>query len=251
MAVNNIWEPVLLISGLILASFCVYFCFRKIEQVCMEKKLQRLALIQQEHSSSYFDPVTDAFHRNVPESDIEHCKMIHRAFRNHTMKVQEADFYDNISNNEGTGCGNCIDVEIGVKTRVGSRESECVECYLVPAAQSSDDANNMDLSIGGTISLPVNEMALPVKSGGRRVSNTCTICLCEYGVNDKLVWSSNILCKHAFHAKCIGTWFVRKKTPFCPICRRCFFDGAELEQAGFSCSEAYKLPLSMHEFREI
>lgn len=237
---------------IVVTVICVYLCLRKIEEVCTKKEMRRLALMQQAHTNSYFDP-SEVYHRNVPESNREHFKMIHRAFRNHTMTIQETDFsmhlYDK-SDSGIIGCRTCTDIEMGVE-KGDNHEPGNVECVLAPAHLSDDKrSSNMDI-LGGTVSLPVNEMALQVKSGGRKVPNTCTICLCDYEVNDQLVWSSNILCKHSFHAKCISTWFVRKKTPFCPICRRCFFDGTELEQAGFSCAETYKLPLSMHEFREI
>jgi hypothetical protein len=63
------------------------------------------------------------------------------------------------------------------------------------------------------------------KNGSRRVPNGCAICLSGYDEGDKIVWSSNEECKHAFHDDCILIWLVKNQngTP-CPCCRCEFTD---------------------------
>jgi len=70
-------------------------------------------------------------------------------------------------------------------------------------------------------------IAIPVPgfytSEWRLVSTTCAICLCEYEVGSDVVWSSNPLCDHAFHADCIERWLLKQRgRPLCPCCRRDF-----------------------------
>jgi hypothetical protein len=47
----------------------------------------------------------------------------------------------------------------------------------------------------------------------RRVPNCCAICLSGYEVGDKVVWSSNKKCKHAFHRDCALDWFIKIRNP--------------------------------------
>ena len=60
---------------------------------------------------------------------------------------------------------------------------------------------------------------------GRLVPNCCAVCLCSYDEGDKVVWSSNKDCKHAFHVDCVVGWLVKfqPETP-CPCCRQEFTD---------------------------
>ena len=57
------------------------------------------------------------------------------------------------------------------------------------------------------------------------VSNCCAICLESYRVGDKVAWSTNVSCSHAFHRSCIVEYLITMKdgtgTP-CPICRQPF-----------------------------
>ena len=65
----------------------------------------------------------------------------------------------------------------------------------------------------------------------RLVSGMCTICLCTFDVGSDVVWSSNELCEHVFHANCVEKWLMRQREgPLCPCCRRDFIvDPYDLE----------------------
>jgi hypothetical protein len=66
---------------------------------------------------------------------------------------------------------------------------------------------------------------------GRLVPNCCAICLGSYDEGDKVVWSSNQTCQHAFHKDCVVGWLVKfqPETP-CPCCRQEFTDLEKLRQ---------------------
>lgn len=82
------------------------------------------------------------------------------------------------------------------------------------------------------------------QNGGRKIANCCAICLCEYEVGEKLVWSDNVACKHAFHDDCILDYLQNQKETPCPCCRRAFSDlpskngddGKKKANTGFSIS---------------
>lgn len=79
----------------------------------------------------------------------------------------------------------------------------------------------------------------------RLVSNTCIICLQAYQTGERITWSSNPACTHAFHTECIQAWIApprgcrdgntalhaqsaannqqqQQERPNCPCCRRLF-----------------------------
>jgi hypothetical protein len=64
------------------------------------------------------------------------------------------------------------------------------------------------------------EIYLPTPDGGqRKITNGCAICLCEYDIDDTVVWSCNKECPHAFHDECILEWLVKNQNGDCPCCR--------------------------------
>jgi hypothetical protein len=62
----------------------------------------------------------------------------------------------------------------------------------------------------------------------RFVPCVCVICLGLYKVGEKIVWSSNPSCEHAFHEHCIEKWLMKQQQQqeggllLCPCCRRNF-----------------------------
>jgi len=57
----------------------------------------------------------------------------------------------------------------------------------------------------------------------RQVPNLCAICICNYEVEDSVVFSSNSACEHVFHHDCIHHWLMKQRgAPLCPCCRREF-----------------------------
>ena len=57
------------------------------------------------------------------------------------------------------------------------------------------------------------------------VPNCCAICLDSYGIGERVAWSTNPKCKHAFHRSCIVEYLITMKDGTgnpCPICRQPF-----------------------------
>jgi hypothetical protein len=87
--------------------------------------------------------------------------------------------------------------------------------------EHSDNSNNEEHT--GFIRLPNsvrvgggdNTTSGPQQRGGeetsRLVSDTCTICLCQYDEGESVTWSTRPECVHAFHTQCIisckSPWF--------------------------------------------
>ena len=86
-----------------------------------------------------------------------------------------------------------------------------------PAARGENNSDNDDDSMQETGRLRLKN--------GSLVPNCCAICLMSYDVGDKVIWSSNPNCAHAFHEDCVVGWLVKMQpeTP-CPCCRQEFTD---------------------------
>jgi hypothetical protein len=79
-----------------------------------------------------------------------------------------------------------------------SSENKESEIELLDATGKSIDFDNTFVEIPAP--------GLHVKShlnSSRLVPNICTICLSNYDIGSKIVWSSNPSCEHAFHEECI------------------------------------------------
>lgn len=100
--------------------------------------------------------------------------------------------------------------EIQGNTEVNIRVDDCESG--IPSSTYQDDDLYIQLPHGS-------------KNGSRQVPNSCAICLSGYDEGDKIVWSSNEECKHAFHDECILIWLTKNQngTP-CPCCRCEFTD---------------------------
>lgn len=66
---------------------------------------------------------------------------------------------------------------------------------------------------------------IPSGETTRLVPGDCVICMHEYQVGDKVVWSSNPKCIHCYHSGCIKAWMEPwdDKSKRCPCCRQSFF----------------------------
>mmetsp|Transcript_22248 Transcript_22248/g.31000 ORF Transcript_22248/g.31000 Transcript_22248/m.31000 type:complete len:164 (+) Transcript_22248:70-561(+) len=49
----------------------------------------------------------------------------------------------------------------------------------------------------------------------------CSICLEDFGKNEKAAFSKNPDCDHVFHRECITNWLITHKE--CPLCQNVFF----------------------------
>ena len=57
------------------------------------------------------------------------------------------------------------------------------------------------------------------KSSFQLSSPSCSICLVDYKVGDKIVYSHNEKCNHCFHLDCMIPWLMKKDRTSCPNCR--------------------------------
>ncbi len=74
----------------------------------------------------------------------------------------------------------------------------------------------------GDLDDSTTRVKLPVDAanGNRSVSGLCAICLCPYSTGEKITWSPEISCQHAFHKECIIQWLAKKEELKCPVCRQ-------------------------------
>lgn len=115
---------------------------------------------------------------------------------------------------------------------------------------NDDDDEDDDLSVVSKSGLFLNIPILKSRRAkqGRKIPNSCAICLDSYEIGDTIVWSTssdsssssstdnnNNKCLHAFHEHCISAWCLRKieenfsssnsqcniSVP-CPCCRQSF-----------------------------
>mmetsp|Transcript_25105 Transcript_25105/g.35164 ORF Transcript_25105/g.35164 Transcript_25105/m.35164 type:complete len:357 (-) Transcript_25105:457-1527(-) len=110
--------------------------------------------------------------------------------------------------------------------------------FSPPQQQKTDKNDGVDIENGnGLDGEPAqqhyNEDALHLKlpnikgkgedetCGHRVISGVCAICICPYEVGERVTWSTNESCSHAFHEECILSWLGKGKKR-CPVCRNYF-----------------------------
>eukprot|EP00529_Nitzschia_sp_RCC80_P001890 CAMPEP_0113482450 /NCGR_PEP_ID=MMETSP0014_2-20120614/22925_1 /TAXON_ID=2857 /ORGANISM="Nitzschia sp." /LENGTH=375 /DNA_ID=CAMNT_0000375967 /DNA_START=355 /DNA_END=1482 /DNA_ORIENTATION=- /assembly_acc=CAM_ASM_000159 len=133
------------------------------------------------------------------ETPAQRTKKLLRSFRRHQveMTVTEDDIVDDEDH--------LPDVELG---NGGGGATPVAE-------ENSPDDDDDSMQETGRLRL----------KNGSLVPNCCAICLMSYDVGDKVIWSSNPNCAHAFHQDCVVGWLVKMQpeTP-CPCCRQEFTD---------------------------
>jgi hypothetical protein len=105
------------------------------------------------------------------------------------------------------------DIESGSSTAVTTTTTTTTCCTNMEETNDSTKDNLHDDT--GELKLP-NDKTFP---------NSCAICLCPYYPDERILWSSNPNCHHAFHSECIVEWLVKMQdgSP-CPCCRGEFVD---------------------------
>lgn len=127
--------------------------------------------------------------------------------------------------------GKSSDCDVGSVAGVNNDQSESISSNGIllslpcpgVAAKSESDGTNRDaqcMSVSPyatstaeeTPSCDISSVEDDGNNDCRLVPNRCAICLDDYQVKDKVVWSSNVLCNHVFHYDCIMDWFVRNES---------------------------------------
>ena len=119
--------------------------------------------------------------------------------------------------------------------------------------ESLEDIETGEAATVSTVSKPASGNGwLPAT-----IENGCAICLDPYGVGDAIVWSSNELCRHAFHQDCVLDYFLhlhQKESQEeekvvastllsapCPCCRQSFCQPRLVDKAyGTACWRLYE-----------
>ncbi|GMI24907.1 hypothetical protein TeGR_g14425, partial [Tetraparma gracilis] len=81
----------------------------------------------------------------------------------------------------------------------------------IESRQLTDQA---DLEAGGGSAAPVMNAAFSGTFASLGEQTTCSICLCDYEAEDKVV---HLPCNHLFHDDCLGEWV--KRNVKCPMCQ--------------------------------
>jgi hypothetical protein len=125
--------------------------------------------------------------------------------------------------------------EIKVVDNITSKDKEVIydDMELGPLSHTVEDPYGEETTL---IKIPKPGLNLLQESANvemRLAPNLCTVCLSNYELGEKVAWSSNPLCEHVFHHKCIQSWILKQKAGFlCACCRRAFIittDGDDLD----------------------
>jgi hypothetical protein len=84
--------------------------------------------------------------------------------------------------------------------------------------ERDDESHNEQIMF---VKIPEHGMTMTNRT--RLVPGDCIICMTAYEIGEKIVWSSNQLCEHAFHSNCMESWLIKQRgPPLCPCCRQHF-----------------------------
>lgn len=107
-----------------------------------------------------------------------------------------------------------IDVELGIPVVVPDETdmpSDEDEIDILQSDSMMENAYRVRLPVPGRGTLQPNEEAEGEGGGGektREVPNGCAVCMDPFGIGDRICWSSNAGCPHAFHEKCLVNWLL-------------------------------------------
>ncbi|KAJ1730532.1 hypothetical protein LPJ72_004428 [Coemansia sp. Benny D160-2] len=77
------------------------------------------------------------------------------------------------------------------------------------------------------------------KEQGEEEPESCTICLCEYVVGEKVV--NLVPCNHMFHSECAFRWLTQKSTS-CPLCKADMLEGLGLKRPKSASADSSDTP---------
>jgi hypothetical protein len=108
-----------------------------------------------------------------------------------------------------------------------SRTTVAATSTIPRTLHDMEEAGLADLDVASILHLP------KTRQGGNQdhphadrntVPGVCAICLCGYHVGDRVTWSKQLECQHAFHHHCIVTWLAKnyEGNPKCPCCRQVY-----------------------------
>lgn len=152
---------------------------------------------------------------------------------------------------EDTGTQNVDESELFQNNE--NNNDDVVEEDLRSSTQSK--CPGTDFEIGSLADSAMSELyVLQIKQPDgtlKQVPGSCAICLCQYVVGDRVVWSKHPACQHVFHEDCMVDWLVNVRSEAtCPCCRQEFIsmEGVEQPVKERSVREAIRTVMTMLPF---
>ncbi|CAJ2506529.1 Uu.00g006590.m01.CDS01 [Anthostomella pinea] len=113
-----------------------------------------------------------------------------------------------------------------------AEDAECPIClaslYGSPAGASAPTGAGVDLEAGIDISRTTTTKTMSTSTASTSTTTTAKEERCSLQpVNDEVLKMKR--CRHLYHAKCLATWFMRKKYN-CPVCRTPYYQPVQRVQ---------------------
>ena len=108
---------------------------------------------------------------------------------------------------------NDIDVELGIRVVVPDENDMPPnedETDIFQSDSMMENAYRVRLPVPGSGTEGGEAEGEGGGGGGttREVPNGCAVCMDPFGIGDRICWSSNAGCPHAFHEKCLINWLL-------------------------------------------
>jgi hypothetical protein len=159
-------------------------------------------------------PAQDSLNRDTVMA--ERLRRLDESLNETTFVVQEGDV---IVVPQGEGGGG--DVTAHLITVPAATTSN-----IPRSLQDMEEAVLADLDVTSVLQLPKQGQAGKQEyiNACRTVPGVCAICLCGYRVGDRVTWSTQWECQHAFHHECIVPWLAKnyESDSKCPCCRQVY-----------------------------